>query len=429
MSYRMTDSEFDQLTDNFLDHDAIFYTAWMAGVPIYRKDIPTAQVRWNPEQSYIACEINPEFWEKLNMHERLFIFAHEMLHIILEHPKRVRGGKISPALNAAMDVVINHLLVDKFGFDRNKLDFIGKKGCWIDTVLGEYAEENLPTNESFEYYLNLFQKIDVPELVFIGGIHGQNGEGPQQDGELPEIGNGSQTEKELEETAKKMADIVNDQLPDELKEKLLEKLPKSGGKQAGTQAGNSFVRINIPKPPKKKTWEKVTRDILVKHFVDVEAERWAPRPRRVQHLPQDLYLPSLVQTDDLSKAKIPLFVYMDTSGSCAGAAERFYKASLTIPTEKFLIRFFCFDTRVYPVVRGELKGFGGTYFHIIEEDIQMRMKTENIPYPRSVFVITDGYGNDVFPQFPKRWHWFLVEYHSLNNIPQLSKHYYLKDFE
>ena len=70
---------------------------------------------------------------------------------------------------------------------------------------------------------------------------------------------------------------------------------------------------------------------------------------------------------------------------------------------------FCFDTKVYETTleSGKLYGFGGTYFSILEDAIQAAMRKDKVPYPKAVFVITDGYGNDVKPQIPQRWHWFL----------------------
>jgi hypothetical protein len=42
--------------------------------------------------------------------------------------------------------------------------------------------------------------------------------------------------------------------------------------------------------------------------------------------------------------------------------------------------------------------------------------------------MTDGYGNDVNPEFPNKWHWFLTPNGSKTNIPQESKVFDLDDF-
>ena len=50
-----------------------------------------------------------------------------------------------------MDVVVNHLLVDQFGFDRQQVDPKNQL-CWLDTVFGK---KYVAPDETFEYYFNL----------------------------------------------------------------------------------------------------------------------------------------------------------------------------------------------------------------------------------------------------------------------------------
>ena len=120
---------------------------------------------------------------------------------------------------------------------------------------------------------------------------------------------------------------------------------------------------------------------------------------------------------------------MDTSGSCFNLAERFFKAALTLNPKKFNIRLFCFDCSVVEtdIKSQKLYGGGGTSFKAIEDKIQ-EIVGKGEKYPHAVFIITDGYGNKVIPQFPKKWHWFLSENY-LNFIPKESHKYMLNDFE
>ena len=128
--------------------------------------------------------------------------------------------------------------------------------------------------------------------------------------------------------------------------------------------------------------------------------------------------------------QIEVYFFLDTSGSCAHLKERFFTAAASIPPNKFKIRLFCFDTKVYDVSleEGKLYGFGGTAFDIIEEKIQEVMKAEKVPYPRAVFVISDGMGNTVKPQKPVVWYWFLTERYT-QYIPKESHIFDLRDFE
>lgn len=71
--------------------------------------------------------INPEFFKKLNVQERMFVLAHEVLHVIMQHPARgtmYADRGVGPDLkewshkrwNCAADYIINDALVaDKVG--------------------------------------------------------------------------------------------------------------------------------------------------------------------------------------------------------------------------------------------------------------------------------------------------------------------------
>jgi hypothetical protein len=147
----------------------------------------------------------------------------------------------------------------------------------------------------------------------------------------------------------------------------------------------------------------------------------------------DLMLPATVSETVPVRDRVDVWFFQDTSGSCVEYAERFFKAAASIPDDRFKIRMFCFDTRVYEtsIESGELFGFGGTSFQPIEDAIQSIInKEKNTQYPQRVFVITDGLGSNVQPQHPDRWHWFITEgYNSIRYIPEKSTHYKLKDYE
>jgi hypothetical protein len=57
------------------------------------------------------------------------------------------------------------------------------------------------------------------------------------------------------------------------------------------------------------------------------------------------------------------------------------------------------------------------------------MRNENSAYPKAVFIISDGQGSFVTPEFPDRWHWFLTDRGSQRFISDESKVYKLRDFE
>lgn len=92
---------------------------------------------------------------------------------------------------------------------------------------------------------------------------------------------------------------------------------------------------------------------------------------------------------------------------------------------------FCFDTRIYPtdLKSDRLYGFGGTSFHMLEQYIQRKIESDKIKYPKAVFVITDGYGTNIDPQFPKNWSWFLTPGGARYCIPKECNVYDLKNYE
>ena len=144
----------------------------------------------------------------------------------------------------------------------------------------------------------------------------------------------------------------------------------------------------------------------------------------------DLMLPSDFDDDKIKYEKIDVWFFCDTSGSCLHFKERFFNAARSLSPEKFKLRLFSFDTEVYDadISTGKLYGGGGTKFDIMEQRIQKEIKNKNIKYPSAVFVITDGFGNALQVQHPKRWYWFL-SHNYRTCIPKNSNIYLLSQFE
>jgi len=65
----------------------------------------------------------------------------------------------------------------------------------------------------------------------------------------------------------------------------------------------------------------------------------------------------------------------------------------------------------------KLYGFGGTYFHILENYIQTEIRRRKIKYPDKVWVFTDGFGTDIQLEYPERWYWFLTKINNRSCIP------------
>lgn len=410
----ITHKDWMEISQSLEDHHAIFYELWQMGRPAFTDDVATAAVIFDESGEFVHFVFNPEYWNNLTPYERLFVISHECLHVILNHGIRTSGGKDAPRSNLALDIVVNHLLVNSFGFDRKRIrdeDVL----CWTDTTFkNDPKVAEIPTDESYEYY---YQKI--PETMVI---------------ELFTVDDHSKLGKQID----KIIDKLDKRLSPEEKESIRSIIEKHYAKskeeeeKAGGGCGDwTFCKVEKVKP--KKKWETVILKWSLKYIKEGldEHEQWARLARRFELLPNDILLPSEMEDESKDYDRIPVHLYMDTSGSCIKYKQRFFRAALSLPKDRFAVRLFCFDTRVEETTleSGKIYGGGGTAFDIIERNIQRLIQKEKTPYPEGVFLITDGEGNAVAPAFPKRWHWFLTKKASTKFISSESKTYKLDDFE
>lgn len=447
---QFTTKEYYEMHRGMEDFHGVFSQMWSLGKPSFDKNIPTAAVGFDKKGECIAFKFNPDFWDSLTTKKKKFVIAHECLHVMYHHGKRMKKLNKGKA-NKVADVVINHGLVDHFGFDIDDIDpaelpteeMLAKNPalnpdeprrqyCWRETVFKN--PEKVPENKSMEFYYKLLEQGE--------GQEGGDGEGAGT-GELVDGHEGLEgfSDEDLED----LADAINETLSDEEKESLKDKFKemekgdengneqgdKPGGQLAGSMAGNMMKTLNIKKVPKKKKWETVIRKWSDKYLKDdlVNEEQWAMVNRRFVELEKsDLMLPTEheVEALDEQKCRIKVWFFQDTSGSCSHLVNRFFKAALSLPPERFDVKMHCFDTRVYEtdLKSQKLYGFGGTTFTCIEEYIQQNKGKE---YPKAVFVITDGYGDRVEPEKPQNWFWFIDGDDYL--LPKNSNIHQLKDFE
>lgn len=433
----LSPSDFFGISRELEQHHAIFYQLWELGKPVFTNRLPTAAVAFNKEGECVNFVFNPKFYKSLTPVRRNFIISHECLHVILRHGVRSKDCENREGANVAMDVVINEMLCDQFGYDRDEIDpptidpkhpekGPQRKLCWFDNIFKDRPD--VERGQSFEYYYTrLPDGYKLPDGMMLVDIH-DFFDGDGEDGVLRRIG-GALTD----EDKKKIRDILRKQNQD--KEK--------GGMMAGTEALGDWLSVGTgPVKPKQK-WETVIKRWMRKFLPnDFDTyEHWARVNRRLVMIPDDAMLPTEMELQDKEdEGKIDVDFYLDTSGSCVHLAARFFKAAKTLPKRRFNVRLFCFDTQVYDVTpemekKGKVRGGGGTSFRIIEENIQKRTKKEAalkgkaVKYPEAVFVISDGYGDAYKAQKPERWHWFLTENASMDCIPKASKKHRLKDYE
>lgn len=222
------------------NHHAIFYELWQIGRPLFTDEIATAAVRFAENGEFVEFVFNPEYWNNLTPYERLFVISHECLHVVLNHGVRTTAqNNNGQQINTALDVVVNHLLVNSFGFDRKRIrdeDVL----CWTDTVFKEDPKVNeIPTDESYEFY---YQKI--PEVMTI---------------EVYTVDDHSKLSKDVS----KVIDKLNNRLTPEEKETLKEVIEKhyTQSKEYENERGGSgcgsWSFINIKPVATKRKWETI----------------------------------------------------------------------------------------------------------------------------------------------------------------------------
>ncbi len=402
MNRKMTPNDyriFDEIIENLGEHHSVFNALAGVGYPIFDDTVGTACVGWDANQEKIIFRWDPKFWDNSSVYDKTFTLSHEMLHVILDHLKRVNFQEAERS-NRAADVVVNHNLINSFGFNRRWITNSDQL-CWTDTVFpGKKVADDL----SYEEYFSMINPKDSPNVKTVDNhaASAKNSITPDQlqKAVAKAIQNGDMNRADMKDLIK--------------------------GLNAGDKAGaHSRLMPNIPLPPNPK-WETVIEKWTQMALDPTKInDRWDRK--HIATLATDCILPKS-EAIEYKRDRIDVCFFLDTSGSCVHLADRFFKAAKTLDPAKFKVRLCCFDTQAYDVIDGQLKGFGGTSFDCIENHIQQIMKNEDRPYPSAVFIITDGYGSPVTPEYPDRWKWFLSENYT-QYIPAESSHYPLKDYE
>ncbi len=442
----MTNDEFHQIAQDLEIYHGIFAKLWQMGKPVFNSKIPRACVSFDKKGGFFQFEFNPDFYKTLTPYTLKFVICHEVLHVLLNHGIRSLQCDREFA-NIAMDVVINESLVSSFQFVRSSIQD-QELYCWYDTVF----DTNLPTfskNKGFEHYYDLLTNNKMVKSD--GGKSGDkneksgdkngnqtvdshNGFGSLNDDEDREdLGKSDQIEEKINEAI----DSLSEEEIESLKKKIGNNEPTTtnNGLLAGTGMGHLVKLMSNKRVKKKKKWETIIKKWSSKYIsvTDKNYEQWARVNRRFVTLSRDLIIPTDMEIDTREKEKnrIKVIFFLDTSGSCTGLASRFWEAAKSLPEEKFDIVLCCFDVSVYETTLASAKiyGGGGTSFNVLEAYVQNYKKTKNNgKYPDACFVITDGYGDYIKPEFPKNWYWFLSTT-CKSYIPAECNIYQLSDFE
>lgn len=469
----MSKAEWEKICLDLQPYHSVFYKMWHMGKPVFTDEVPTAAVQFDKVGQCVRWLFNPEFWSECSDYKKLFVICHESLHILLNHGMRFNKPEIANISNIAMDVAINHSLVSGFGFIRDQIEG-HEKLCWVDTVFpGErIGLHGIPDDESSEFYLKLLRKKNKSVPNASPKSKGQSSQGNKKPGQNEEDQQGDggkqdqQKEKQGGKDGKNPApdyetldshdfanqgedfseiiknidkDISNDEKKD-LQDFVNKQTQGTPYKGAGANPAGMIhvVPDELLKTKKKTKWETIVKKWSRRTLNnnDFDPEQWARTHRRNQELDRNLFLPSELEQEDyrLDRKRIKVRFYLDVSGSCYHLKDRFFKAAMSLNPKYFDVKLNVFDTAVRAVdlkKSKEVNVGGGTYFDIIESDVQASIKTGDGKHPDAVWVMTDGddFGALVKPEKPKLWYWFLSEPDYRGRIPKECNKFMLSDFE
>lgn len=410
------------------DFHKVFYTFWQMSCVMFVDDMPTAAVQFIRDAPP-ALLLNEKFWNSLSFRTKQFVIVHECLHVILDHFKRnAKGikGATPRLVNVAQDICINEMAVAIFGFDRNADIDNWQRFCWIDTCFDEPSK--VLRNQSFLYYLHL--------LIAEAGPSGES----KSDGlhTVDEHGesDGDGTMEETEERERFGSVLAQDMNPGDLADAL-----NAGGVNdelgvAGTAAGKFGTILAKAKAVPKVNFKSIIEGLKKTRMKKSETAKnsFRTESRRFSTVATSANGIVLPGTQIKKKPKIDkLFVavFMDVSGSCMSQITKFHSIISAFRDEQeiFDCEFYLFDTKVQNITdpKTPVSLGGGTAFHIIEQELQTNFKVKYNVYPDAVVIISDGDGNKVVPQHPRRWIWLLTEQNIQTYIHQVSRKMKIRD--
>lgn len=355
-----------QARGRILIRHAFFGTLLMSTPLVETRDIPTAAT--DMDKIYY----NPDFFAGLNVEQIMFVLAHEVMHIALEHGLRL-SGRNPVMFNVAADYAINPILVE------SQFKFV--EGCLLDKKY-----ENMSADQIYELLrkeVEQKQQGGQGDKSQPGQGSSQPGQGEQGDKQDP---NGGYTGPQ---------DILGRDIkgPQNMDAEGMAKAERSiqqrvaaaasVARAAGQLSGNLERLVNNLLHP-QVPWPELLREYMTRIVQDDES--WSRRNRRFNHV----YLPAR------HSVRMKEFIVIgDTSGSITQqdldkvAAEVNAVADLVRPER---IRAVWADTKVKHeevFEQGdELKlkpmGGGGT-------DMRVPLRYVEQYDPEVVVMITDGY--------------------------------------
>lgn len=331
--------------------------------PIKKALIPTAAT--DGKKIYY----NVDFFKELNKGNIVFVVAHEILHVILDHIFRMK--KRNPNVwNAAVDYIVNYILV------KNKIGIIPSNVLYSEKYTDEYSAEEL-------YEILYKEKEKYENYVF--DIHLSNDENAE---------NGQNNDNKNKKVVS-VSEILGRKLTEEEIEKIRSEIQATLLDVCYTQNTAGNLPLGIERIIKKLIEPKINWREAIKNFVysSVNFDFDFRKPNH-QSWVQNIILPSLNYG-----MKIDAHVFIDASGSISDVMLCDFLSeikNIMNSFDLFSLTIASFDTKVYNVKtftneneseinNYKVLGGGGTDFNCIFNYLK-----ENNIQPKVLIVFTDG---------------------------------------
>jgi predicted metal-dependent peptidase len=355
------------------------------GYPRFVDDlVPTAAVGLSPD-GRLRYYWNRAFFDHLQIRDRVYVCAHEALHVILGHPVR-RGDRHPYVWNIACDIVVNTLLDYQFNLHLNlKSTQLGNRVMAKNYNLLPDEALNMTTEEIYDHLWENVQFVLGPDGIPIPGA------GLFDDHEL--------------------WDTITEEAINKLRQQLDEKQVKAAGSGRGGDMRMLEKIIAKPFP-----WQQLLRGRLATVRRPQEHESWARPNRKIYSYFPDVLLPG-AHEDELTTSRV--LCTIDTSGSMSKESIRDLVAIVkSLPRNAYEVHLTWFDDGVYDANDlNSAKGGGGTSFQKIEltcrgeepilgaDDKEHYLKA----YPDVIIAMTDGWAPRPDLLHPERWIWIIIE--------------------
>lgn len=344
--------------------------------PYANTGIDTARIVLKNED--FTLEINPKFWNQLDLNGKAFVVAHEIVHILLNHISR---GKELPQkiMNIAADAVTNFTLM-------HTLDF--EIPASLEDQIVTFSSLNLSaiSDSSMETVASHLEESACEQILSVIVWPRDHAFSDEKDK--------SSADKALRKILAHLPEHMVDQLYwTEVGQDIKGKRIAETSTAAAQSIINYFKRGRCGK-------------------TSGYADSWKREPRR---LSGDLLLPDLEEDFPVQGAKI--YIYMDSSGSMTGLSEMVSTCATELERKGLSVKRFWFDTRVYPTERNRWHGGGGTDFNCV---INHAEKENNVDF---YLVITDGFSCEVCARQPRKWLWLITDggtNHAISKMPNKS---------